>query len=401
MTYKIPKQFKDDILARVNIVDVISSTVELKKNGKNYKGHCPMPDHTEKTPSFTVTEEKQFYHCFGCGAHGSAIDFLIESKGLGFIDAVKDIASLAGMDMPRPETSRKQDRIYHDRQAALNALLKFSHEKVKSEKAMEYLASLNVTTQLVSKNEIGVMPKSALFGAPNLSKHTKKLNLSKYSSWMDDMCLIVPIKSRDKLVGLSIVFNEHEQCFVGSSENENTAGALFQSNTTTTDTSKATVFTHILDMVKADLSTPAYSVTNEHNSLKPQHYVTLSKRFDEIHIQNKPGTMDNTVFGIIPILNNDAVVSFGHEGISLTGYLVECIEEDLGCTVPDAQNIANVINPILKYCDNPLWQLSLAHELAQTYGLDTDEVLEGLIGSPIGKKSQISIEQNHRPMFSI
>lgn len=401
MSYKIPKQFKEDILARVNIVDVISSTVDLKKNGNNYKGHCPMPDHTEKTPSFTVTEEKQFYHCFGCGAHGSAIDFLIESKGLGYIDAVKDIAALVGMDMPRPETSRKHNRIYHERQAALKALLEFSYEKLKSEKAKEYVSSLNLSEQLMSKNEIGVMPKSDLFGSPNLSKHTKKLDLSKYSGWMDDMCLIVPIKSRNTLVGLSIIFNEHDQCFVGSSENENTAGALFQSNTTTTDTSKATVFMHILDMIKANLSTPAYSVTNEQSALKPQHYKTLSKRFDLIHIQNKPGTMDNTVFSIIPILNNDAVVSFGYQDISLTGYLVECIEEELGCSIPDAQNIVDVINPILKYCDNPLWKLSLAHELSQTYGLDTDKILEGIVGSSIEKKNQMSIDKNNRPMFSI
>ena len=91
---------------RVDIVDVVERYVPLKKAGANYVACCPF--HGEKTPSFTVSQTKQFYHCFGCGAHGTAIGFMIEYAGVGFIDAVKDLAQSAGMQMPefKPERPR-------------------------------------------------------------------------------------------------------------------------------------------------------------------------------------------------------------------------------------------------------------------------------------------------------
>ncbi|HMW77180.1 MAG TPA: CHC2 zinc finger domain-containing protein, partial [Rhodocyclaceae bacterium] len=85
----IPESFIQDLLARVDIVDLIDSYVHLKKSGANYAACCPF--HSEKTPSFTVSPSKQFYHCFGCGAHGTAIGFVMEYQGIGFVDAVKDL----------------------------------------------------------------------------------------------------------------------------------------------------------------------------------------------------------------------------------------------------------------------------------------------------------------------
>jgi DNA primase (EC 2.7.7.-) len=87
MQQRIPPGFIQDLLARADIVEVVGQSVELKKTGINYKGLCPF--HGEKTPSFTVSASKQFYHCFGCGAHGTAIGFLMEHAGMGFVDAVK------------------------------------------------------------------------------------------------------------------------------------------------------------------------------------------------------------------------------------------------------------------------------------------------------------------------
>ena len=94
----IPQSFITDLLNRVDIVDVVGRYVQLKKGGANYMGLCPF--HNEKSPSFTVSPTKQFYHCFGCGAHGTAIGFLIEYSGLGFVDAVKDLAQNVGMIVP-------------------------------------------------------------------------------------------------------------------------------------------------------------------------------------------------------------------------------------------------------------------------------------------------------------
>ena len=87
----IPQSFITDLLNRIDIVDVVGRYVQLKKGGANYMGLCPF--HNEKSPSFTVSPTKQFYHCFGCGAHGTAIGFLIEYSGMGFVDAVEQIGN--------------------------------------------------------------------------------------------------------------------------------------------------------------------------------------------------------------------------------------------------------------------------------------------------------------------
>ncbi|MES2152248.1 MAG: DNA primase [Pseudomonadota bacterium] len=94
----IPQSFITDLLNRVDIVDVVGRYVQLKKGGANFMGLCPF--HNEKSPSFTVSPTKQFYHCFGCGAHGTSIGFLIEYSGMGFVDAVKDLAQNVGMVVP-------------------------------------------------------------------------------------------------------------------------------------------------------------------------------------------------------------------------------------------------------------------------------------------------------------
>ena len=94
----IPDSFIQDLLARIDIVDLVDGYVPLKKAGANYAACCPF--HNEKSPSFTVSPTKQFYHCFGCGAHGTAIGFVMEYQGLGFVDAVKELAGRAGMQVP-------------------------------------------------------------------------------------------------------------------------------------------------------------------------------------------------------------------------------------------------------------------------------------------------------------
>jgi DNA primase len=97
----IPQSFISDLLNRVDIVDVVGRYVQLKKGGANFMGLCPF--HSEKSPSFTVSPTKQFYHCFGCGAHGTSIGFLIEYSGMGFVDAVKDLAQNVGMVVPEQD----------------------------------------------------------------------------------------------------------------------------------------------------------------------------------------------------------------------------------------------------------------------------------------------------------
>src|SRR5512139_494613 len=104
---RIPDAFIDDLLARSDIVEIIGARVPLKRQGKEYSARCPF--HDERSPSFTVSPTKQFYHCFGCGAHGTAIGFVMEYQGVGFVDAVKELAGRAGMQVPESE-----GRSFHD-----------------------------------------------------------------------------------------------------------------------------------------------------------------------------------------------------------------------------------------------------------------------------------------------
>src|SRR4026207_1807026 len=109
----IPESFKQDLLNRVDIVDVVSRYVQLKKGGANYLGLCPF--HGETTPSFTVSPATQFYHRFGYGAPGNAIGFQMEYGGMGYIDAIKELAASVGMQVPEsrprtPEEAARQER---------------------------------------------------------------------------------------------------------------------------------------------------------------------------------------------------------------------------------------------------------------------------------------------------
>jgi DNA primase len=101
MASRIPPEFIDEVLARTDIVELINGRVPLRKAGRDYQACCPF--HDEKTPSFTVSREKQFFHCFGCGAHGSAIGFLMDYERMGFLDAVEDLAQRAGLTLPVSE----------------------------------------------------------------------------------------------------------------------------------------------------------------------------------------------------------------------------------------------------------------------------------------------------------
>ena len=94
----IPRDFINELVARTDIVELVGRKIQLKKAGKNYSACCPF--HSEKTPSFTVSQEKQFYHCFGCGAHGNAIDFVMEYDRLEFVDAIEELAGQLGLQVP-------------------------------------------------------------------------------------------------------------------------------------------------------------------------------------------------------------------------------------------------------------------------------------------------------------
>ena len=157
----IPNDFISTLLGRVDIVDVIDRYVPLKKAGANYQACCPF--HSEKTPSFTVSPTKQFYHCFGCGAHGTAVGFLMEYGGKSFPDAVDELAREAGLEVPRVERDGDQERRDETVEiaAALLTAAKFYRAKLKDvPRAIDYLKGRGLTGAIAAHFGIGYAPEA-------------------------------------------------------------------------------------------------------------------------------------------------------------------------------------------------------------------------------------------------
>lgn len=153
----IPRDFIDTLLTRVDIVDVIDRRVPLKKAGQNYQACCPF--HSEKSPSFTVSPTKQFYHCFGCGAHGTALGFLMEYEHMGFPDAVAALAQDVGLAIP--ESAREPDRPKPPPALwdALEQAAQFYKQQLKqSPQAIEYLKRRGLTGQIAARYGLGYAP---------------------------------------------------------------------------------------------------------------------------------------------------------------------------------------------------------------------------------------------------
>ena len=160
----IPQSFLQELLSRVDVVDVVGRYVQLKKSGANFMGLCPF--HGEKSPSFSVSPSKQFYHCFGCGKNGNAISFLMDHAGMGFVEAVNDLAGQIGMVVPQEDISpqeRERQAAAKVKQATLNDVLERAGEAYRSQlkasaHAVQYLKNRGVSGAISSKYGLGYAP---------------------------------------------------------------------------------------------------------------------------------------------------------------------------------------------------------------------------------------------------
>lgn len=160
----IPESFIQELLNRVDIVDVVDKNVPLKKAGANYSACCPF--HNEKSPSFTVSPTKQFYHCFGCGAHGTALGFLMEYQGLSFVEAIHELAKMVGLQVPQVQSTpeaRQQAQANQKVAESLQEVLQqaanyYKAELKKAPRAIEYLKARGLSGQVAAKFQIGYAP---------------------------------------------------------------------------------------------------------------------------------------------------------------------------------------------------------------------------------------------------
>jgi len=172
MSGKIPKYFITELLFRTNIVELISTRLTLKKNGKNYQANCPF--HHDKTPSFTVSYEKQFYYCFGCNIHGNAIDFLIHYEHLSFVESIEELAMIHGISIPFE--NRIQNNLYLKKQKLyllMKKICKLYQKNIHlANTAFKYLSQRNISKNMVDLFLIG-------FASFNWNDFYEKLNINK------------------------------------------------------------------------------------------------------------------------------------------------------------------------------------------------------------------------------
>jgi len=161
----IPQAFIQELVARADVVDIVGRYVQLKKTGANFSGLCPF--HAEKSPSFTVSPSKQFYHCFGCGKNGNAIGFLIDHAGMNFIEAVKDLAQQYGMQVPEEDISpqeRARAAEQRERQGTLSEVLEKAGEAYRkqlreSPRAIDYLKGRGLSGDIARRFGLGYAPQ--------------------------------------------------------------------------------------------------------------------------------------------------------------------------------------------------------------------------------------------------
>ncbi|MCI4186606.1 DNA primase [Dickeya dianthicola] len=162
MAGRIPRVFINDLLARTDIIDLIDARVKLKKQGKNYHACCPF--HHEKTPSFTVNGDKQFYHCFGCGAHGNAIDFLMNYDRLEFVESIEELAAMHSLDVPYEagtgptQLERHQRQSLYELMEQLSAFYQHTLNQPAGTPAREYLSRRGLSDEVIRQFAIGCTP---------------------------------------------------------------------------------------------------------------------------------------------------------------------------------------------------------------------------------------------------
>ena len=158
------KNFTDELRTRLSIVDVVSKRVPLTKKGQNYWGCCPF--HNEKTPSFSVNEDKGFYHCFGCGEHGDIISFTMKSENIGFVDAIKELAEMAGLKLPefkpRDPAIVQREESYFDITERAAAEYQKQLFTPAGAVALEYIRGRGFTDEMIKKYRLGYAPKNNL-----------------------------------------------------------------------------------------------------------------------------------------------------------------------------------------------------------------------------------------------
>jgi DNA primase len=295
----IPQSFIQDLLGRVDIVEVVDRHVKLKRAGSNYVACCPF--HSEKTPSFTVSPTKQFYHCFGCGAHGTAVGFLMEHGGLGFVEAVKDLAQSVGMKVPEVRTDSERRRAevgesLHD--LLLRAAHYYRAQLKEAAHAVEYLKKRGLSGEIAKRFGIGYAPDewqnlAAVFtdyeGKPLAEAGLVKSNDDgrRYDVFRNRIMFPI-VDMRGNVIGFGgRIVGEGEPKYLNSPETPvfekgRELYGLYQARRAIRDAGRVLVVEGYMDVVALAQAGIEYAVATLGTATTPVHLQKLLRQADEI-----------------------------------------------------------------------------------------------------------------------
>ncbi|MBC7982967.1 MAG: DNA primase [Candidatus Obscuribacterales bacterium] len=300
MSGRIPQHFIDELVARADIIDVIGSRVPLKKGGKEFKACCPF--HGEKSPSFTVVPDKQFYHCFGCGAHGTALGFLMEYDHLSFVEAVEDLAARLGMQVPREVDPNFKPKPVDDLYTPLERAAElYGQQLATSDRAIQYLKKRGLSSDIAQRFSIGFAPDAWDFignalGGSEVDTHKllqtglvieREQRGGTYDRFRDR--IMFPIRdSRGRVIGFGgRVLDKGEPKYLNSPETElfhkgRELYGLFEARQATRSITRLMVVEGYMDVVRLHQAGITYAVATLGTATTPEHLTRIFRVCNEV-----------------------------------------------------------------------------------------------------------------------
>lgn len=418
----IPESFIQDLLARVDIVEVVDRYVKLKRSGANYSACCPF--HSEKSPSFTVSPTKQFYHCFGCGAHGTAIGFMMEYGGLGFVDAVKDLAQSVGMQVPEaPRSAEAQRRAEEgpDLYGALLTAAQFYRNQLKdSPRAIEYLKKRGLSGEIAKKFGIGYAP-DAWQGLQQVFPDYADKRLSaaglvkqndegrRYDVFRDRIMFPI-VDVRGHIIGFGgRVLGEGEPKYLNSPETPvfekgRELYGLFQARRAIRDAGRVIVVEGYMDVVALAQMGVEYAVATLGTATTPIHVQKLLRQTEEVvycfdgdaagrraawrALENSLAQLSDGKqlrFLFLPDGEDpdtyvrqhgkDAFEALLAQAMPLSRFLIEELRRQVDVHTPEGQaKLLQQAKPLVKQIAAPMLSLLIRKELAQIAGIQPQQL---------------------------
>lgn len=445
----IPEEFIQELLNRVDVVDVVDKSVPLKKAGANYSACCPF--HNEKSPSFTVSPTKQFYHCFGCGAHGTAIGFLMEYNGLSFVEAVHELANQVGLVVPQekrdPNKPLKKEVV--GLQGALQqAAAYYKAELKKSQRAIEYLKGRGMSGQIAAKFQIGYAPagwqnlQNIFPDYANEALTTAGLVVEndqgkRYDRFRDR--IMFPIHNqKGEVIGFGgrVINPEDTPKYYNSPETPlfqkgQELYGLFVARRAIRDAGRALVVEGYMDVVALAQYGIDYAVAALGTATTPIHITKLMRQTDEVvfsfdgdqagrtaawraAMNALPALTDGLKLRFMFLPNGQDPDSYVHEfgkeafeeatqqAMPLSQYIIQHLSENNTLTAQeDKVRLLNEAEPILKKIKAPRLSLMLRKRVAELAGVSEVE-MQSLLKLPTANKvRQPAVRRQSRLPLSI